>query len=228
MPAVHFTKETLSFLRDLKSNNKREWFEQNRNRYVEHVQEPAVRFVTDFAAPLARISRHYRADPRTNGGSIFRIYRDTRFSKDKTPYKTHVAIQFRHEESKSAHAPGFYVHLGLDGVFVGVGIWRPDNDSLGRIRTVIAEKPAAWKRVRDNAKLRSHFEPGGDALKRPPAGFAADHPMIEDLKRKDFVAFANLERERATKAGFLDEIAGMFQAGAPLVRYLCGALELSF
>ena len=228
MANAYFTEETFHFLSDLKANNRREWFERNRERHRQHVQEPAIRFVTDFARPLARISDSYLADPRPNGGSIFRIYRDTRFSKDKTPYKTHVAMQFRHRDARDVHAPGFYVHLGMDGVFVGVGIWHPDSTTLKKIRDAIVEKPAGWKRVAGHAGFRGRFEMEGDSLKRAPAGIDPDHPLIEDLKRKDFVGIAPVDREIAVSQGFLEEVAATCRAGTPLVRYLCGALDLTF
>lgn len=228
MASGYFNEETFAFLSDLKANNRREWFDANRDRYRASVVEPAVRFVTDFARPLRSLSRRYNADPRINGGSIFRIYRDTRFSKDKTPYKTHVAMQFRHDDARDVHAPGYYVHLGLDGVFVGVGIWHPDSTTLGRIRRAIVAKPAAWKRVAGNRGFRSRFELEGDSLKRAPAGFDAGHPLIEDLRRKDFIGVAPVDRKLATADGFLDEIATICRAGTPLVRYLCGVLGLAF
>jgi uncharacterized protein (TIGR02453 family) len=228
MPAAHFTKDTFDFLRELKDNNRRDWFEANKARYREHVLEPAVRFVSDFEAPLAKISASHRADPRSNGGSIFRIHRDTRFSKDKSPYKTHLAMQFRHFQAKDVHTPGFYVHLEPGGVFVGIGIWHPDGSSLGRIRAYIIEKPARWKRVIGGAKFTEHFHLEGESLKRAPAGIDPGHPLIEDLKRKDFVAVANLGEKDATRAGFLNEIATVCRAGSPFVRYLCDALDLAF
>jgi uncharacterized protein (TIGR02453 family) len=228
MVEEYFTEETFDFLTDLKANNRRDWFDANRERYRLHVQEPAVRFVTDFARPLARLSRGYVADPRPNGGSIFRIYRDTRFSKDKTPYKTHVAMQFRHGDARDVHAPGYYVHLGLDGVFVGVGIWHPDSPTLGKIRNAIVAKPAAWKRVAGNSAFQARFEMEGDSLKRAPAGIDPGHPLIEDLKRKDFIGVAPVDRKLATEPGFFEEIATTCRAGTPFVRYLCGVLDLTF
>ena len=125
------------FLRELKANNERPWFEENKARYRAEVQGPMLDFIQAFAEPLAEISPHFRADPRANGGSLFRIYRDTRFSKDKTPYKTNVGAHFRHEAGKDAHAPGFYLHLEPGMCFAGCGVWHPDSPTLGRIRDAI-------------------------------------------------------------------------------------------
>src|SRR5215211_7103516 len=107
-----FGPELFAFLADLREHNDREWFAANRDRYEDDLVEPALAFVDTFAPRLAKISPHFRADARPSGGSLFRIYRDTRFSKDKTPYKTSVGIHFRHERAKGADAPGYYLHIG--------------------------------------------------------------------------------------------------------------------
>ena len=107
MTSAYFTPHTFSFLGDLAANNHREWFLANKSRYEADVKDPALRFINDFSTPLKEISPHFRADPRANGGSLFRIYRDTRFSKDKSPYKTHTGIQFRHEAGRDAHCARF-------------------------------------------------------------------------------------------------------------------------
>jgi uncharacterized protein (TIGR02453 family) len=187
-----------------------------------------MRFVTDFAVPLRRISRHFRADPRPVGGSLFRIHRDTRFSKDKSPYKTHVGIQFRHDLGKDVHAPGFYVHLEPGNVFIGAGIWHPDPATLKRIRDWMVEDPAAWKRASRGRRFRSRLELSGDSLVRAPAGYSTDHPLIEDLRRKDFIGVCELSPSAARGGDFLDESAAVCRAGAPLVRYLCKALDIPF
>src|SRR5919108_6356028 len=139
-----FGPELFSFLRDLKEHNDRDWFNANKDRYENDLLEPALAFIEDFGLRLPAISPYLVADARRQGGSLFRIYRDTRFSKDKSPYKTHAGIYFRHELAKSAHAPGFYLHLEPGQVFLGAGIWRPDTEPLAQIRTAIAEDPDRW------------------------------------------------------------------------------------
>jgi uncharacterized protein (TIGR02453 family) len=119
---AHITPALFEFFRELKANNSKEWFAENKTRYEQQVREPLLAFIADFGLRLPAISPHYVADPRKSGGSLFRIYRDVRFSKDKTPYKTGAGIQFRHERGKDAHAPGFYLHLEPDGCFFGAGI----------------------------------------------------------------------------------------------------------
>ena len=130
----HFTRKTFGFLRDLSENNDREWFQANKGRYEEDVKRPALEFIRDFSESLKTLSPHFKADPRANGGSLFRIYRDTRFSKDKSPYKTFTGIQFRHDRGKDAHTPGFYLHLEPRQCFVGLGIWHPDGKRVNTIQ----------------------------------------------------------------------------------------------
>jgi len=220
-----FTPALFRFLRDLQANNTREWFGANRDRYEAEVRGPALDFVVDVAPRLERISRHFVADPQPSGGSLFRIHRDTRFSKDKSPYKTYTGMQFRHELGKDAHAPGFYLHLEPEAVFVGSGIWHPDAPTLARIREAIADDAKAW---RVGKRVGGGFELAGDSLKRAPAGYDLDHPLIEDLRRKDFICVATLSEKDVCAPGFVDEFARMCRATSPLVRFLCAALDAPY
>jgi uncharacterized protein (TIGR02453 family) len=222
-----FSRELFTFLRDLREHNDREWFQANKPRYLDVVQEPALRFVAEFAQLLEGISRHFVADPRPVGGSLFRIYRDTRFSKDKTPYKTQVGIHFRHELAKSAHAPGFYLHLEPGSVFAAGGIWRPDTETLGRLRQAIAADPQGWAKA-TRAVTSGGFRLEGDALKRPPTGFDPAHPAIEELKRKDFIAVANLTERQVVEPRFANRLAELFRTTTPLMRFLCAAIDAPF
>ena len=224
----HFTPELFRFLRQLERNNSREWFEKNKPRYLEHVREPMQRFIADFGPKLRRISPHFLADPRPQGGSMFRIYRDTRFSKDKSPYKTHAGVQFRHEAGKDAHAPGFYVHLASDGLYFGGGVWLPASPQLGRIRDAIVDNARAWSRIANARKVRDVGGIQGDSLKRPPRGFDPEHPHIEDLKRKSFYVMVRAAPGDALKPAFIDQVEDAFRRAAPLNRFLCDALGLAF
>ena len=216
------------FLRELKANNERPWFEENKARYRAEVQGPMLDFIQAFAAPLAEISPHFRADPRANGGSLFRIYRDTRFSKDKTPYKTNVGAHFRHEAGKDAHAPGFYLHLEPGVCFAGCGVWHPDSPTLGRIRDAIVERPEEWTRITTGDDFCRTFRLAGEALKRPPRGYDPEHPLIEDLKRKDFVAIADIPEEDALHPDFLGRFAKLASAGGAFTAFLCKAVGVPF
>jgi uncharacterized protein (TIGR02453 family) len=217
-----FGPELFRFLADLKANNDREWFAANKDRYENDVRGPACDFVADFAPYLEKISPHFVADPRPTGGSLFRIHRDTRFSKDKSPYKAYAGVQFRHERAKDAHTPGFYLHLQPGSVFVAAGIWHPDSQALGKIREAIAGDAKAWQGATKGIEL------GGESLKRAPAGYDPEHPLIEDLKRKDFIASVELTEKDACAPGFVERFAGMCKERAPLVRFICGALELQY
>ena len=225
---AHFTREFFRFLKDLDANNDRDWFQANKPRYERHLKEPALRFVVDFGPHLARISPFFRADPRPAGGSLFRIHRDVRFGRDKRPYKTHCGIQFRHRAGKDAHAPGYYLHLEPGGCFVAMGCWRPDNPALKKIRDAVAAEPAAWTRALSGKKFKDRFELTGDSLKRPPRGYDPEHPLVEDLKRKDFIAWRPLTQGEALAPDFLVEFAGACRAGTPLMKFLCEALGVDF
>jgi len=149
-----FPKDSIKFFKDLEKNNNRDWFAENKSRYEEVVLNPALELVTEMAEPLKKVSPHFVAVPKRSGGSLMRIYRDTRFSKDKTPYKTNLGVHFRHEDGKDVHAPGFYFHIDAHEIFVGAGMWRPDSKTLGMIRTLIDDDPKYWKRSK-NAKESS-------------------------------------------------------------------------
>ena len=126
-PFKGLPKDFFRFFRELDANNNRPWFLEHKERYQASVVQPLLGFIEAMAGPLADISPHYRAIAKANGGSLFRIYRDTRFARDKTPYKTHAACHFRHERGRDAHAPGFYVHFENGRLFFGGGIWTPPS-----------------------------------------------------------------------------------------------------
>lgn len=222
--APHFGAETLRFLSDLAKNNNRSWFADNKERYETVVKDPALRLIADFAPELKKISAHFKATPR----SLYRIYRDTRFSKEKIPYKTHLGIHFRHDRARDAHAPGYYLHIEPGTVFAGVGIWHPDSSALKQIRDAIVEDPAGWKRASRAKSFTGTFELAGDRLKRAPKGFDPEHPMIEDLKWKDYIGVVDLDEAFVTKGDLTKRLAKTFAAGSPLMRFLCGALDVPF
>jgi uncharacterized protein (TIGR02453 family) len=225
---TYFTADLFKFLRDLKKHNDREWFAANKSRYEELVRDPILRFITDFGEPLGKISRRFVADPRPVGGSLFRIHRDVRFAKDKSPYKTHVAAHFRHEAAqRDVHAPGFYFHLEPGRVFVAAGLWGPDGDALAAVRDVIVGKPERWKKA-VAAAAKGKLEQHGEALKRPPAGYDAEHPLIEDLKRKHFVVGGEFDEKRALAADFMDRVAAAYRAAGAYVELVTKALGLPY
>ncbi|MBX6366091.1 MAG: DUF2461 domain-containing protein [Gemmatimonadetes bacterium] len=219
----HFGPELFEFLGELRENNNREWFAANKRRYVEVVQAPMLRFIGDFGAALERIAPAFRSDPRPVGGSMFRIYRDTRFTRDKTPYKTAAAAHFRHSAGKSVSAPGFYLHLEPGSCFGGGGLYHPEPASLRRVRDRIVAEPEAWRAVR-----RMALPVEGDALKRAPAGYDPAHPFIDDLRLKDFYAMASFTEAEVCAPDFLERYAEVCATVAPLLRFVTGALGLEW
>ncbi len=168
MAPAYFSPRLFQFLRELRLHNDRGWFEANRERYEGDVREPMLRFISDLGRPLRAISPNITVDPRPVGGSMFRIYRDIRFSKDKSPYKTNIGAHFPHAAAgKDESAPGFYVHLEPANSLGGGGLWHPDSRTLRKVRDRIAAPAKEWKAVRATGIAIE-----GDALKRVPPGYA--------------------------------------------------------
>jgi len=222
----HFTSELFTFLRQLRKNNRRDWFERNKPRYLEHVRDPMLRFIGDVAPRLHALSPRIVADPSPVGGSMFRIHRDVRFSKDKSPYKTWAAARFPIEGGKDVHTPGFYLGIGADEVHMGAGLWHPDGPTLERLRHAIAGDAAGWKRMKQGVGRTKRHVFSGDALSRPPRGWDADHPLIEDLKRKDIITMAAIDPGDVCRRDFAARFAKMCAETAPLVKWLCGTLRM--
>jgi uncharacterized protein (TIGR02453 family) len=223
-----FPKDFFGFFNELKANNNRDWFAANKVRYYESVVYPMGDYIVSIAPHLKRIAPCYKADPRAHGGSMFRIYRDTRFSKDKTPYKTHAACHFRHEAGRDAHAPGFYMHIETDRISIGGGIWRPPSKQLGLIREFIADNPSAWEKLNKTAALRKMGGVQGDSLKRPPRGYDAEARHIDDLKRKSFYLMTEVDVKLALSPDLVTESARVFRTAARLNHFITDALELPF
>ncbi|MEJ2189362.1 MAG: DUF2461 domain-containing protein [Acidobacteriota bacterium] len=206
----YFSAELFEFLTDLKNNNSREWFLDNKDRYQKAVKEPLLRFIEAFAEPLHDISPNFSADARPTGGSMFRIYRDVRFAKDKSPYKTHAAAQFRHRAGRDAHVPCFYLHLEPGSV------------------SKIIEKPEEWKSILANSALTARHEQAGESLKRAPRGFDPEHPLIAEIKRKDYLCVQHFSQAQVCGEGFIEEFAASCKAAAPFVRFLTEAVGQEF
>jgi uncharacterized protein (TIGR02453 family) len=231
MPSARYARfkpESLAFLRELSANNDREWFSANKQRYEEQVLDEALIFIQSMHDPLKKIAPRFVAIPKRVGGSLMRVYRDTRFSKNKSPYKTNIGIQFRHEKAKDVHAPGFYVHIDPEDVFLGAGMWHPDAEALAGVRKRIDAKQAEWIRARDERKFRAKFALAGDSLSRPPKGFAKDHPLIDDIRRKDFIAVQNLDPGAPLERNFQKEVESAFSAAVPFMTFLCKAVGVRY
>lgn len=228
MATTYFSAATFTFLRALARNNNRSWFIANKARYERDVREPYLQLIADLQAPLAKISTHYVADPRRQGGSLFRIHRDIRYSNDKTPYKIWAGARFAHERRREIEAPSFYLHLQPGDCFAGGGIWNPESATLKQIRNFLADNPAAWKRAAHTRAFRERFEFWGETLKRPPAGFDPAHELIEDLKRKHYAAGHDFPEALACSDELQPLLIDTFKRIAPLIDYLCAALDLEF
>lgn len=231
MGTRYFYPAVFTFLRELEANNEKQWWEANKTRYIDTIREPARDFIADFGDRLKTISPHFTADPRTNGGSLMRPYRDVRFSKDKTPYKTNVGIQFRHERGKDIHAPGFYVHLEPGQSFTGVGMWHPEAQVARTLRHAISDDPKSWAKAAHSAEFERSWSLGDheeDRLKRVPKELDQDHPYPDDLRLKTSIAGARLTQKTVTSAGFSDDLYTMFEQTAPFAKFLCDTLEVAF
>ena len=224
----HFTPGIFKFLVDLADNNNREWFADNKSRYESDVKEPILNFIADFDERIESISPHLVADTRSNGGSMFRIYRDTRFAKDKTPYKINAGMQFRHEAGKDAHAPGLYLHVEPGSAFGGGGIWRPDSKTLGKIRQFIIDNDDEWIETKTDAGVLERHTLEGDSLKRPPRGFDPDHPLIDDLKKKDHFAVGKYTEAEVISPDFIDQWTEDCMNVSSYIGFLTRAVGLPF
>jgi uncharacterized protein (TIGR02453 family) len=222
------TPQLFEFLSELSDNNRRDWFKAHKGRYDAEVLNPAVELVSQFVKPLAKLAPLLVASPKRHGGSVMRIYKDTRFSRDKTPYKTSVGISFRHEADGTIHAPGVYLHLDPHASFLGVGCWRPERTALAAIRSAIKEQPQAWNRVVNGKRFREKYELAGDSLKTAPRGIPRDHPQIHDLRRIDFIGTAPLEISEICDPNFIGDLQAQVAAAKPFMMFLCDALDVPY
>jgi uncharacterized protein (TIGR02453 family) len=213
-----FTPATLSFLRALKRNNDREWFKARRERYERDVREPMLRVIEHLAVDFKKVAPELIASPKA---SMYRIYRDTRFSSDKTPLKTHVAAVFPWRGMARHQGAGLYFEVAPAWVWIGGGIYAPAPADLVRIREHIAE---TYPRIRSLTKARPFVRMfvalDGQKLTRVPRGYPSDHRASEFLKHKQFLAGRELPADNATREDFYGELLATFAAAMPLIRFL--------
>ena len=235
----YFSAETFKFLRQLEKNNSREWFTANKPRYEEYLRGPALRLITDLAEPLAQIHPQITAVPKAVGGSLFRIHRDTRFAHDKRPYKTNIGMYFSHAAARKAargdagnaapgrlDTPGLYLNVAPGGCFLGGGIWHPQSETTKRIRDYMLSNPASWKKSTREKTFLKTFQLAGESLKRPPRGYDPEHELIEDLKRKDYIASAQVEDKLLLRPDLVTQLVRRYRLMEPMYDWLCGALDL--
>jgi uncharacterized protein (TIGR02453 family) len=225
-----FRAPAFKFLRGIKRNNRREWFQEHRSEYEECVLVPMRGLVEELDVRLGRFAPEFVGDPKR---SIFRIYRDVRFSKDKSPYKTHAACWFSHRnaghgvgsETHGAGA-GFYFHLEPGASLVAGGIWMPPRASLNRIREVLADRPKEFGAILRRPAFRRRFPVLGEEsmLKRLPRGFVAGHPAEPWLRYVSFTVSARLADREVLSPALGDRVERDFRLMLPLVRWLNDAL----
>jgi uncharacterized protein (TIGR02453 family) len=226
---TYFTDKTFKFLRSLKRNNNREWFHAHKGDYETHVRVPFQSLLTDLQPDLRAVSLHFRSEPKSVGGSLFRIHRDTRFANDKSPYKGWQGARLFHERSRELDAPSFYLHLQPGNCFVGAGLWHPQPEALRRIRQFIFDNPGSWKAAAHAPAFRRRYDlDDEDRLVRNPRGFPPDFECIEDLRRRNFVAFRGIDDRVMLGPNLQRTLAKDLQALGPFVDYLCASLDLEF
>ena len=218
-----FTPKTVSFLRSLKRHNDREWFRARRDQYDEHVRAPMVSLIERLAHDFQRFAPELEASPKK---SLYRIYRDTRFSEDKTPLKTQVAASFRRKGLPRGGSAGLYLEVHPQWVWMGGGFYAPETSHLVRIRQHISDTFPAVHRIATAAAFRRTVGVlDGERLTRVPRGFAASHPAAEYLKHRSFLAGREFPPEFATSAEFYPELLRTFKALVPMLRFLNDAVR---
>jgi uncharacterized protein (TIGR02453 family) len=224
--SAYFTVELFRFLRALRRNNNREWFQANKWRYEQYVRDPFLKFIEDFGPRLHAISPHFVADARPSGGSLLRIYRDMRFRPNQKPYQTRMAAHFPHTGWKQMHAPGFYLHLDPEQSFLGMGLWHPDANTRASIREAIVTNPENWKKATKAKSFTTQCRLDGDVMKRLPPGTDPNHPFAADLMRKDFTCGSEFSEKQVCSPAFLDTVTKKCQAAAPFMEFLTKAVGL--
>ena len=216
-----FGEHAVEFFDELAVDNSKHYWEAHKDIYASDVRAP-------MEALVGALEKEFGGKVGT--GKVFRPYRDVRFAKDKTPYKTNTGMHFRHKAAKDAHAPGFYLHLAPGQVFGGGGMWHPDTKTATKIRQAIVDRPERWREATRQSPFTDRLDIGGDGnmLKRIPTGFDASFEFADDLRRRDYFGWAELSEEEATKPGFLDHYAQVCESAAPLVKFICDALGLEF
>jgi uncharacterized protein (TIGR02453 family) len=214
-----FSPATLSFLKRLKRNNRREWFNARRDEYEAAVRQPMIAVVDQLAVDMRAIAPELLVSPKQ---SIYRIYRDTRFSENKQPYKTHVAASFWPRELRKGVGAGMYFHVSPEGVWVGGGMYAPETPQLHAVREQIAANFRRFRSIVEAPAFKRGLDGGleGEQLQRVPRGFPRDHEAAGYLKYRQFLAGREFPARFATESGFYRGVLGVFRQVAPLIRFL--------
>jgi uncharacterized protein (TIGR02453 family) len=217
-PFRGFPKETLEFLRRLKKNNNREWFLKRKEEYEESVKFPMQCLIAGLAVRLAGEIPEIEFNPKR---SIFRIYRDVRFSKNKAPFKTNIAAFFSVKGRKGVERPGLYLGVEPGEVFMGGGLYLPNGDQIKAIRKGIVEHPDEYLEIVSDRGFRKRFGGlMGERLSKAPLGYPKDHPMIEHLRQKQFFVGVEPKESACRSPKFEQTVARVFIETMPLIRWL--------
>jgi uncharacterized protein (TIGR02453 family) len=215
-----FPPEALTFFRGLARNNDREWFQPRKETFEAKVKAPMIALVEELNSEFGKFAPDYINDPKK---AVYRIYRDIRFSSDKSPYKTHLAAVFPRRGGDKGSSPGFYFHVSAKGVGVAGGVYEPGPPQLVAIRTWLAENHAEFRKAARGAeKLMGKLE--GEMLQRMPKGFPADHAAADLLKMKRWVFWTQLDAKLATTPKLSGELVKRFRAMLPALEMLNRAL----
>jgi uncharacterized protein (TIGR02453 family) len=213
-----FSRKSISFLRAIKRNNDREWFRARKTQYLEHVHRPMVAVVDQLAYDFRAFAPELIASPKQ---SLFRVYRDTRFSENKKPLKTHAGAVFRTRELPKPQGAGLYFEIAGGWVWIGGGMWRPEPFELVRLREHIAETWPEIQSITRARAFRSRFEElSGDMMTRVPRGYPSDHPAGHFLKFRQFYGGAEFPASLAYSREFYPTLLTTFKTLMPLVRFL--------
>lgn len=213
-----FSSDALSFLRSLKRNNRREWFQPRKEKYEALIKAPMLEFIASLNEEFARFAPAYITPPEK---AVYRIYRDTRFSPDKTPYKTHIAAIFPRSSAVKREGAVFYLHFTEKELLAFGGVWGPDRDELLAYRTLLQEHYQEFQAILADKKLkRLTGALEGEQLSRMPKGFPVDHPAEGLLRRKQWYLEARLDIKLLTTPKLVTGLAARFAAMAPMVEFL--------
>ncbi len=227
--SAYFSARTFKFLRGLERHNEREWFHAHKPEYEANLRQPYQRLLIDLQPALAGISLYFRSDPKTVGGSLYRIHRDTRYSHDKSPYKTWQGAKLYHERSRQVEAPSFRVHVQPGRSFVGAGLWHPETTIQRKIRQFIFDNPGGWKRAAHAPGLRERYSlASSDMLVRIPAGFPKDFIHADDLRHRNFAVTRFMDDSEVMGENLLNILEQDLTVLGPFMDYLCAALDLEF
>jgi len=212
-----FTPKTLSFLRSLKRNNKREWFHERRDQYELHCKQPMLELIERLANDMRSFAPEMLVDPKV---SMLRQFRDTRFSEDKTPLKSHIAATIPNRALGKMNGAGLYFEIAPGWVWIGGGLWRPDASQLQLVRDHIVADKKRMDAIVKAPKFKKLGGLQGDRLTRLPRGYAKDHPAADYLQYKQFMAFREEPAAFATSKDFYKQLRDTLQTVMPLVQFL--------